>query len=247
MSALRLEQLTAGYRQMGLSPMADYLASVADQPLTMDDRILTAFDQALTWLRNARAGRHVERVTRTTRAVVAAELPAVKTGSAHGITKAQLTRLASCDWIRAGASVVFTGDTQSGKTFIASALIKQAAKERMTGQARRFIRVSRLDLTRWLEEHEKVPLRDGLPVGTEKLMAADLLVLDNFAQRSVSVDQAALLLRVLDERLEPRRRSMLVLSPLSQKEWLEAFDCKLLGEAICKRLTTAETLHLRAP
>lgn len=246
MSALSLEldEVVNGYVKVGLRPIADYLSTFAGKPLSKHDGIVRTFHHTLEALVNARTQGHVARTSKRGEAMSHADLQVMHTGAAYGLTSDQLRRLGAAAWVRDGASVVVTGPAHSGKTHLGSVLLKEVAKCTRVKNGRQFMRVERINTAAWLQEHEHAPTRRGLPEGSDALVAADLLILDNFAQRSLNVAQAALLLDLIDARHLPKRKSILVLSPLPQTEWGDAFECRVLGESICARFARCESAQL---
>lgn len=239
-----LDEVIEGYSRVGLRPIADYLKTFACRPLSKHEGVVRAFGEALQALSNARVQGHVARTARRADAMLHADLQVMHTGAAYGLTAAQLKALAAAEWVRKGASVVVTGPAHSGKTHLGSVLLKEVAKRSRVCRGRHLLRVERIHVASWLQEHEHAPMRRGLPEASDALVAADLLILDNFAQRSMNVAQAALLLDLIEARQLPKRKSILVLSPLPQREWLQAFECQVIGESVCARFFGCESAQL---
>lgn len=121
-----------------------------------------------------------------------------------------------------------TGPTQSGKTYLAGALIREAAAKGFS--------IERLRVPDWLEAHQDEPVVRGVPKSWRRLLRVDLLVLDNFAVAPANVVQSHLLLRLLDARNEPDRKASMVLSPTPMDDWRDCFDCPTAAAAIVARL-----------
>ena len=122
MSALSIEldELIHGYAKVGLRPIADYLRTFGEKPLSKHEGIVRAFQRALEALVNARTQGHVARTSKRGDAMAHADLQVMKTGHAYGLTADQLLRLGAGAWVRDGASVVVTGPAHSGKTHLGS-------------------------------------------------------------------------------------------------------------------------------
>jgi DNA replication protein DnaC len=144
----------------------------------------------------------------------------------RGLDKSLLTRLALCQWIRDRPTVLITGPTGIGKTWIACALGQHACRQGFTTL---YLRLPRL-----LQE---LPLAKG-DGRYGKLMTTlsrtDLLLLDDFGLATLNDEHRHDRLEVLEDRQD--QRATIVTSQLPVEHWHEAIGDSTLADAILDRL-----------
>lgn len=217
------EALTALYAA-NLGPMADALKDwVADA--RNQKRSHTACVQTLAeaLLRHRLASR-----TRSfrRRAVLPdhVALAAVRADDARGLTKEQLGNLGTCDWVRQGHTVVVTGPTQSGKSYLATALAQEAVIQRLSTS---YVRVPD-----WLAECAEAGSRKAVVACIQSLVKPALLVLDDFATEFTTAEESHILRRLLDERKRRPGKATLIASPTPMEAWDERFEDAIAADAI---------------
>lgn len=219
--------------------MAQSLERWLHEPRNLDaPHIELAYALATAQL-NHKANQRVAATIQRTRLPTQAALTGVRTGAARGLSATQLANLATCDWVRAGAPVAVTGPTQSGKTYLAGALVREVVARGLT--------VERIKVPDWLEAQLDEPVVRGIPKSWRRLIRANVLVLDNFAVAPANVAQSHLLLRLLDARNEPDPKSSLVLSPTPVEDWKDSFECPTAAAAMVARLDWGHRVVLKAP
>ncbi|NYE30955.1 DNA replication protein DnaC [Rhodanobacter sp. K2T2] len=147
--------------------------------------------------------------------------------AARGLPAQLLGNLKSCDWIRLGHTVVITGATRTGKTYLAAALAKEAALARLTVA---FWRVPEL-LTACAFEKQQGTFTAFL----KRLSRIKLLVLDDFAAERATADESHWLRQLLDGR-ERHGLAVMVASPNAVEDWDGYFEDVTAAEAIFGRL-----------
>lgn len=218
--------------------MAQCLERWLHQPANLNAPHIELAHALAVSLLNHKAAQRVAATVKRTRSPTQAALADVRTGTARGLTAQQLANLATCEWVRAGAPLAVTGPTQSGKTYLAGALIREAAAMGLS--------IERIKVPDWLM-HEDEPVVRGVPKSWRRLVKVDVLVLDNFAVAPANVAQSHLLLRMLDARNEPNPKASLVLSPTPLADWKDCFDCPTAAAGIVARLSWGHRVALKAP
>lgn len=170
---------------------------------------------------------------RLTRLLKAAKL---KVGSAciedidwrgsRGLDRGLITQLAGCDWLRHGQSVLITGATGVGKTWLACALAQQAARSGFTVL---YTRAPRL-----LEELHVAHGDGTFARRLAQLARIDLLAIDDFAIAPLKTTERNDLLELLDDRVGTR--AILITSQLPVTAWHEWLDDPTLADAILDRI-----------
>jgi DNA replication protein DnaC len=134
--------------------------------------------------------------------------------------------LLSLGFLDRGEDVIFLGPVGVGKTFLAGALGHAACR---AGQRVLFLRADRMF-------HQLHQARADL--STEKvfrrLLAPDLLILDDFGLRRLTAEQSNDLYEVILER--HRRASTIVTSNRAIDEWIPLFDDPILAQSALDRL-----------
>jgi len=156
--------------------------------------------------------------------------------AAPGINRTLIQELATCAFIPRHENILICGPTGVGKSHLANAIACEALKRDLRVLSRpthRFL--SDLNAARASASHARM---------LAKMLAVDLLILDDFGLQPISPQGAQDLYQVLTERYE--HRSMIVTSNRAFEEWPDVFGDALLASAALDRLTHhAYTLIIR--
>ena len=142
------------------------------------------------------------------------------------LDKKQILQLSSGDWLQQSQSLILTGATGTGKSYLACAL---AHKSCMLGYRPQYWRVTRL-----LEELE-LAKADGRYLLTllKSLARLSLLILDDWAMVKLKGIHQQLILDVLDDRYQ--KASTIITSQLPVTVWYEQIEDKTFADAILDR------------
>lgn len=144
----------------------------------------------------------------------------------RSLDKRLMASLSTCDWIRHGHSLLITGATGCGKTWLACALGQQACRQ---GFSVLYVRVPRL--------FEELRIAHGDGSFTRKLAAlarTDVLLLDDWGVNPLTQPERADLLEILDDRVATR--STIITSQLPVEHWHEYLADPTLADAILDRI-----------
>lgn len=139
-----------------------------------------------------------------------------------------LLTLSSLDFIRSGRNVTIFGGTGTGKSYIASALLRESCLHGMGG---RFYTAS--DLTALLRELKGTP---AYKTRRQSLLRLCVLVLDDFCLTEYSADELEALYDILNDRYG--KKTVIVTSQKSPDIWLENLGKTTLAESVVERLST---------
>ena len=142
------------------------------------------------------------------------------------INKALVLDLATCRFLEEKANILIAGPCGTGKSHLAQALGHCAIR---CGHDVVF-----LTLTQLLQQIQAARAVGGYDRKFQYLTRVDLLVIDDFGLKPLTVNQDEDFHDVVAERYE--QRPTIITSNLDFEEWGEAFQNKLLGAATIDRL-----------
>ncbi len=214
--ALKLNEMAAGLVEQ--NEQASY------QALSFEERLGLLVDRELAEREHRRLGRYLKQAHLRSDAV----LEDVDYRARRGLERPLLASLAECHWVRAHHNLAVVGATGLGKTFLACALVNAAIRR---GHSALYLRGPRL------VDELAISRADGR---FARLLASwtriDVLLIDDFLLRPLSVEQAADLLEVIEDRAG--RRSTLFTSQLPIAMWHDALGEPTIADALCDRILT---------
>jgi DNA replication protein DnaC len=220
------EQTIEKMNALKLFGLRDAFSEQLEQPsyasLTFEERVGMLIDREWT----DRENRKLERRMKAARLKVGAHMEQIDYSSARGIEAGQLRSLASCAWVGSHASVLITGKTGTGKTFIACALADQAIRQGYTSLYLRAPRLfSELLMARADGSYHRLLAR---------LAKTDLLVIDDFALSALSDAEAREMLEVIEDRTGSG--SVIIASQLPVAAWHEVMGEPTVADAVLDRI-----------
>lgn len=225
--AMRLEGMAEGFAQQQKN--ADVIK------LGFDERFGMLVDAE--WMH--RENRRLSRALREAKLKLAqACIEDIDYSARRELDKAVVRQLATCRWVTEHQSILVTGMTGTGKTYVACALAQQACRKGFRAIYRRASR---------LFDEVRLARADGtLARLLARLARVDVLVIDDFAIAPVADDERRDLLEILEDRYG--MRSTIVTSQLEPKDWHDYLADPTLADAICDRLVhNAHRLVLKGP
>ena len=142
------------------------------------------------------------------------------------LDRAVIRQLATCRWIDEHQSVVITGATGTGKTYLACALAQQACRK---GYRTLYRRASRLFDEFLLARADGTYLRL-----LNRLKRMDVLVIDDWGLDQPDERQRHDLLEVLEDR--HGIRSTIMTSQLPPSKWHDTIGEPTIADAVCDRI-----------
>ncbi len=224
---LRLDVLAAAWAEQQKSPEM--------QKLSFDERLGMLVDAEWLHRENKRLARALkEAKLRIGNACV----EDIDYSPRRELEKATIRQLASCRWIEEHQTVVITGATGTGKTYLACALAQQACRKGYRAIYRRATRINdELTLAR----------ADGT-YGTvlARFARADVLVLDDWGIAPLKDQERRDLLEIMEDR--GGSRATIMTSQLPPTKWHDHIGDPTVADAVCDRLLhNAHRLVLKGP
>ncbi len=160
-----------------------------------------------------------------------ASLEELRLQDGRGIDKSQIASLANCDFIEKGESILITGATGCGKSFMASALGHQAC---MMGY-----KVAYFNMQKLMLKIKIARIEGTVHKLFEKLAKAQLLILDDFGLSHLEKQQQMDFMEIIEDR--HGKASTIISSQLPVGSWYDIIGEETIADAILDRL--AHTSH----
>jgi DNA replication protein DnaC len=146
--------------------------------------------------------------------------------AARGLDRRQILSLAQGGWLKAHEHIILTGQTGTGKTWLACAFAHQAARmDHSVDYAR---------MPRLFEEMATARLDGRFPRLIDKLARVQLLVLDDLGTHSLTDQQRLDLLELFEEPYQ--RRSTIITAQLPVSGWHQLIGEPTIADAILDRI-----------
>ena len=156
-----------------------------------------------------------------------------------------IEELAKCEWIDRGKNLLITGQTGSGKSYLANALCISALRQFKTV---RYIRANHL-----IHELERANATGTYSECLAQMAGYELLAIDDFGLMELDLDKCRNLFEVLESR-DPNKSTM-VISQFPIISWYDLFHehtyadaClnRLLSESYCLEMNGKNIRNLRS-
>lgn len=176
-----------------------------------------------------RSDRRFERLQKNARFRYQASIEELNLEASRGVDKSLVIQLATGDYLAKGESVLITGATGCGKSFLASALGHQACAQ---GYKVAYYNVQKLLLK------TKMSRLDGsIYKFFEKVAKTDLLILDDFGLTHLEQQQRMDFMELIEDR--HGRTSTIIASQLPVANWYDVIGEETIADAILDRLVHA--------
>jgi DNA replication protein DnaC len=206
-----------------LAALNDQATSSAAAGLAFDARLALLVQREIDW-------RDAKRLTKLLKhaklKIGSACIEDIVWRDSRNLDRHLITALAGGDWVRHARTVLLTGATGTGKTWLACALARQAAR---CGFTVLYTRTTRL-MTELRVAHGEGSFARRLA----QLARIDVLVLDDFAGAPMEPAERTDLLELLDDRVGTK--ATLITSQMAVNKWHAWLDDPTVADAILDRI-----------
>lgn len=185
---------------------------------------------------NYRQNRRHERLLKAARFRYNAAVEEIDFRSERNLDKTEMLRLAGCDFIRKKESIIITGATGAGKSYLASALGHQACA---AGFKVLYYNIEKLFTKLKMLKADATDIKEK-----ERIEKHDLLILDDFGLQRLDTENRLNLLEIIEDR--HGRKSTIITSQLPVSQWHEVIAEPTIADAILDRIVhTAHRIELK--
>lgn len=214
-------------RAIGLHGMLRALELQLNQPnmqkLSFDERIGLLADAELS----DRENRRISKLLKSAKLRhINANIEGIDYQPSRKLNQALILSLANCDWIDRHQSLIFTGLTGTGKTWLACAFGNQAC--------RRNYSTYYTTATKLFEDIAKSQAECTLARLRRSLIKTKLLILDDFGIGNVDQALGPILLEIIDQ--QSAFGSILITSQFPTSKWHDFFSDPTIADAILDRI-----------
>jgi len=220
------QQIETSLKELRLSGMAKGWQSLCEtrrvQELSFSEGLEILLHNELEERQNNR----YERLLKGAKFRYQASIPEINFEPSRGLDKGQLSDLSSCRYIAQGESILVTGATGCGKSFLASALGHQAC---MNGY-----KVMYFNTQKFMIRIKMARLDGSLLNFFDKIAKCSLLILDDFGLTHLEKQQQFDLMEIMEDR--HGRASTIIVSQLPVASWYDVISEATIADAILDRL-----------
>lgn len=173
-----------------------------------------------------RENRRFERLRKNARFRYQASVEELYSDASRGFNKELISSLATGDYIKKGISVLITGASGCGKSFMASALGHQACSQ---GYKVAYFNVQKLLLRTKMSRIEGTSIKFF-----EKISKNNLLILDDFGLTHLEQQQRLDLMEMIEDR--HGLSSTIIASQLPVANWYDVIGEETIADAILDRM-----------
>jgi DNA replication protein DnaC len=213
--------------QLRLHGMAKRYKTILDMPLHQLPDLHTLMAMLVECEEQHRCDHKSSRMLKKSKLRYHAVPEDIHCGADRGLSKDQLIKLLEGSYIRKGETILISGPTGTGKSFLACALGRQAC---LLGHLSRFI-----PLTRLFDDLSAARLDGSYRKYVTQLERTPLLILDDFGLKMLDAESSITLKEILDDRY--RKSATIITSQLPVNKWYDLFKEATHADAIMDRLT----------
>jgi len=226
------QQIELKLRQMRLAGMARGWQALNETKQVFDLSFSEGLEILIQREEEERKNNRFDRMIKGARFRYQASLEELSYEPSRGLNKSMIASLATCQYITKGESVLITGATGCGKSYVASALGHQAC---LHGHSVIYSNTQKFML------RTKMARADGSILKYfDKIAKASLLILDDFGLTRMDQQQQFDLMEVIEDR--HGKASTIIVSQLPPASWFDVISETTIADAILDRLVHSSNI-----
>ena len=230
-TAETLEKMTE-MRLFGMKQAYNLSLQSSDSGRMTNDELITLLVETEY---NDRQNRRTQRNLKAAKFRYRSSIEEIDFSSNRNLDKGQLLRLATCDYIKKNESLIITGSTGAGKSYIASALGHQAC---LFGYKVKYYNINKMFTSLKMLKVDNSDIKEKA-----KIEKYDLLILDDFGLQRLDTENRLSLLEIIEDR--HGIKSTIITSQLPVAQWHDAIGDATIADAILDRIVhTAHKIEL---
>lgn len=214
-------------KDLRLSGMAERWQALVETRKTREVTLDEGMEMMLQSERDKRRGNRLAKLVKNARFRYEANIEKVIFDSAKGRDKDRIMQLSTCEYLKAGTSVLISGPTGVGKSYLATALGRQAC---LYGY-----KVSYYNMQKLNEAVNMARIESRISKFFDKLSDIDLLIVDDFGLVKLGGQQLIDFMEIIEDR--HARKSTIIASQLPIAEWYDVLaKNKTIADSIIDRI-----------
>jgi len=173
-----------------------------------------------------RENRRFDRLRKSAKFRYQASIEELKYDASRGLDKGLVSTLANGDYITKGESVLITGATGCGKSFISSALGHHACAQGY--------KVAYFNVQKLLQQTKISRIEGTIHQLLQRISKTDVLILDDFGLIHLENQQQIDFMEIIEDR--HARKATIIVSQLPVASWFDVIGEATIADAILDRL-----------
>jgi DNA replication protein DnaC len=221
-----MTQIELHLSQLRLSGMAQNWKALIETRRHLELSLSEGLEVLLQAEVDERLNRRSDRYRKNARFRYQASLAEVHADASRGLDKALLAQLATGEYISRGESVLITGPTGCGKSFVASALGNHACSQGY--------KVCYYNLQKLMMRIRLVRSEGSMHKFLERTAKTNLLILDDFGLSRLDQQQCLDLMEIIEDR--HGKTATVIAGQLPVSSWYDIIAEETIADAILDRL-----------
>lgn len=231
-----MSEIKSGLLSLRLSGMAGQWQTLEETRRTGELSLADGMSMLLQAEADHRQANRYQRLLKNAAFRYQASVEEIHADAARGMDKMLLSRMSTGNYIRQGETVLITGASGCGKSFLASALGHQACRQGYS--------VAYHNMQKLLVKLKLARVDASILKLFDRLAKTELLIIDDFGLTALHGQQQADFLEIIEDR--HARRATIIASQLPVASWFDVIGEPVIADAILDRIVhTAHRFELK--